>query len=711
MARRTASLHVFVLSAFALAQPLYDLLARGPEFFLLRRSGAVDVSLTVLAFSLVLPGLLLAAEAAAGLLAPAARRMAHGLLVAGLAGLVVLPALGSAGMAAVPLALGVGTLFAIAYARLAPVRLFLTVLTPAVVVFPALFVYRTWGLLAPVEGAWTAGAAPAKQLAPVVMIVLDEMSLSSLVDDRGGIDAEHYPHFARLARDSTWYRNATTVASVTQAAVPALLTGRYHGPEAVADPSIRARNLFTLLAPSHALRVSETYVPYCPPSLCGEARDDGAPWRRRGEMLADLWTLALRSVLPRELWAWLPPIAYESVLLQDAGTDAVHADDRRTGKDDSLADLAYRRTMFSQFVDDVRPSTRPGLHYLHIMLPHEPSVYLPSGTICRGGRRREPWRWPASEEVVATAYARHLLQVAYVDTMLGRLTERLRRAGLWESTLLVVTADHGVSFNPGDFRRALSPTNYCDILRVPLFVKAPHQRAGRVDDRNVESVDVLPTMADLLGVPIPWVVDGGSLADATGLPRPHKTVLGPFAYEEDPLFRNGARFVPPPDLPIVCADVERKRRWLDVTEGAWRPGRARFDAATVGLIGRRLGDVEIGGRSEVTGRLSGPERSWRTPRAEGVLPCVVSGWVVGPDGKAPERTVAVALNGTIWAVARTVPGSGAQASFTAIVPERAFRLGRNDVELFLVSADASPRLEVLPPALGPKARRRGQASP
>ena len=53
--------------------------------------------------------------------------------------------------------------------------------------------------------------------------------------------------------------------------------------------------------------------------------------------------------------------------------------------------------------------------------------------------------------------------------------------------LLIVTADHGVSFRAGHSRRLPDAANLSDIASVPLFIKLPGQTEGRVDDRNVES--------------------------------------------------------------------------------------------------------------------------------------------------------------------------------------------------------------------------------
>jgi hypothetical protein len=60
---------------------------------------------------------------------------------------------------------------------------------------------------------------------PVVMIVFDEFPVASLMDVDGNIDGALFPNFRRLQQDSIWFRNATAVATFTEYAVPALLTG------------------------------------------------------------------------------------------------------------------------------------------------------------------------------------------------------------------------------------------------------------------------------------------------------------------------------------------------------------------------------------------------------------------------------------------------------------------------------------------------------
>jgi arylsulfatase A-like enzyme len=100
-----------------------------------------------------------------------------------------------------------------------------------------------------------------------------------------------------------------------------------------------------------------------------------------------------------------------------------------------------------------------------------------------------------------------------VDDGLLYLVEQLRKLGLYERTAIVVTADHGESlFDHGLWvGHALFLTD--DEIRVPLVVRPGGGRVARpVFDTVVESVDIVPTVMDLLGLPVPTGIEGQSLA-------------------------------------------------------------------------------------------------------------------------------------------------------------------------------------------------------
>jgi arylsulfatase A-like enzyme len=113
-------------------------------------------------------------------------------------------------------------------------------------------------------------------------------------------------------------------------------------------------------------------------------------------------------------------------------------------------------------------------------------------------------------------------QMAHQDYQLGRLIERLKASGEWQNTLLIVAADHSIggSFTDTAIGRLdpLPPRGIATILRpsftrVPLIVNWPgHITGGRRFSDPVSLIDLLPTVLDLTGLPMPDVMQGQSLA-------------------------------------------------------------------------------------------------------------------------------------------------------------------------------------------------------
>jgi arylsulfatase A-like enzyme len=128
-----------------------------------------------------------------------------------------------------------------------------------------------------------------------------------------------------------------------------------------------------------------------------------------------------------------------------------------------------------------------------------------------------------SEAQVAQLEAYYDGQIRYVDDNVGRLLEELKRLGRYDDTLIVLTSDHGDGFYEHGFI-SHSTTPYEELARVPLIVKLPRRRhAGTEVAQQVRLVDVMPTLLDLLGRPIPPDVAGCSLrplwSEGDGSPR------------------------------------------------------------------------------------------------------------------------------------------------------------------------------------------------
>lgn len=169
-------------------------------------------------------------------------------------------------------------------------------------------------------------------------------------------------------------------------------------------------------------------------------------------------------------------------------------------------------------------NSRPFFLFLNYFDPHSP--YFPP----------EPWGNPDVEEGSCsvhnglyedvfrgtrelTSEERETLveqydgEISYMDSGIGRLFENMKRLGLYDSTLIVVTSDHGESFGEHgllEHGRAL----YEELIRAPLLLKYPgkEKKRGVVNDR-VTIVSLMPTILEHVGHPIPETVRFGTLDD------------------------------------------------------------------------------------------------------------------------------------------------------------------------------------------------------
>jgi arylsulfatase A-like enzyme len=90
--------------------------------------------------------------------------------------------------------------------------------------------------------------------------------------------------------------------------------------------------------------------------------------------------------------------------------------------------------------------------------------------------------------------------VRYLDESLGTLFDALRRSGMWDQMLVVVTSDHGEEF--AEHGSLSHTTLYDEVVRVPLLIKWPDSDRGGVENRMpCSAVDLAPTMLDFAGLP------------------------------------------------------------------------------------------------------------------------------------------------------------------------------------------------------------------
>ena len=503
------------------------------------------------------------------------------------------------------------------------------------------------------------------------MVVFDELSTSSLLNEQRLINAFRYPNFAAVARDAHWFRNASTVAERSSRALPAILTGRYTKENVPPTAASYPENLFTWLGGNYELNVFESITNLCPEELCRELIFRETFGERIRTTLLDLRFIYLHLALPTDLTHSLPAVT---------ATMRNFADSKPRTKATSLRESKWqtRDRVFLTFVNRIQPSDSAVLYFLHTLLPHVPWTCLPSGKeygssgLFPHGITRETWGTDEWETV--QGFQRHLLQAQYADGLLGTLLARLREVGLYDRSLIIVAGDHGVSFWPNESRRSVAEKNRADILIVPLFVKLPHQQEAVVSDRNVEIIDIFPTIADVLDAELPWAVDGQSALGPPQSERSQKQMFRKVRQDVEHL-------VFKPGLEELANTVRRKISLFGSGEdprSIYRIGRFRS------LVGRKIEQLAHTGTSDLELKLKN-ERSFQEVDLDGpFIPAHIEGQIIARQ-RSPDRLhLAVAVNGRIEAVTQTYQGPESAWSFTAMVPETVFKAGSNRVEVFVI---------------------------
>jgi hypothetical protein len=465
----------------------------------------------------------------------------------------------------------------------------------------------------------------------VVLIVFDEFGGDILLGPNGRIDAGRYPNFAALARDGTWFRNAQTSYDSTTKAVPLILDGMAPRPGTSPTARDHPNSIFTAFGRrGYRIVSSEEATALCPRRYCpGESAKRPAilPYLKGG-----------------------------------------------------------RAERFGRFVRSIRASRRPTLWVKHALLPHGPWVYLPSGRL---SRPLGPELLPGMQTIPGfyDTYLRHhneqrqLLQLGFADRMLGRVIARLKSQGIYDDTLIAVTADHGFAWKLGvETRRSVSLANVDELGSVPLIVKRPGQTTGKVSPALARTLDVTPTIAGALNVPLGYRADGRS------------------AFSRAVRARRTVRIVKRDFSSVVQLSSRRwrarraavvRRRVRELGSGDWASLFTSYGPKR-GLIGRSVEDVRAASRTRATLSLA---RSFaRVSRARGLVPCQIAGRISG-SGPNTTRDIAVAVNGRIEAVGRSFHLRGESVeSYSVMVPEESLRDGRNRVEVLEVSDDGEMAL-------------------
>ena len=690
-------LHVFALSGLVLAQPVYSWMSAQPQFLVAHGVSGVEVLWIVGLLSVVFPLLLV------GLLLPGrllGRRVFFCLqvfLIALLVGLFGRYAISLPGVWSVLVFGGFALAGGLLYWRLGLFRQVLSWLAVLALALPMYFVITdpVRGLvLSADKAALEAGGIesfPDEDSKPdelVVLVVLDELSLPTLLDEQGRIDRTAFPNFARLAEQSTWYPNAATVHVGTAVSMSSLATGQEPRGDLYQQVTWQHHpdNLFVWL-PSvygHNIEVDEHITHLCPDGICPRNRLAGMIM-----LTLDIGVLAAHAVVPRPRdRASLPPV------------DENWADFLGVGPGMALVDtypLGALRSLIKGELDLDRAAPWPGFletlggmesgfYFKHFILPHNPYEYLYDGSVYERVLAQNSYGMTGGDRAHnVLEFQRHLMQVRYTDRLLGELLDTLHDKELWEQTLLVVLTDHGRSFRQGNHWRILDENNLAEVLNIALFIKYPGQHEGRVDEYAASMIDIAPTVGDVLNRSPGWRIDGVSLADPERPDREAYPVscLGFVGCDE--YYREQTE----PSRLFLLDRNEFGRSRREALH--WKQTHVEFSTA-VGMHVPRVPETRLLGspvtdyhlKDSDTGRvkLFDVEGLAEVSLEEGRLPALAGGYVEGVNLREHESLL-VALNGNLAGVGVVVERGGRQLLGT-LLPSGLFVEGKNDLRVFRV---------------------------
>ena len=661
---------VTALWALGGAQPLLDLLGRNPTFFVAADASDARILVFLAVVLFAVPLVALAALAVSRRLPSPGPQVVRTALLAAGAGLFGL-SLGrrlfgesTAGHLAVAVA-SVG-LVLVADRRWPRVVEAMRYASVAVLVFGGLFLLSPAGALIGQADAEAVEGVEIGRPDDVVMVILDELPTASLLGADGTIARGRFPNFDRLAQSSVWYRNAVSDHSYTTEAVPAILSGQVMEDPPAPTGANYPENLFTLLGDHYRIEAREELTSLCPPDLCAPAGGS------LSQMLSDSWVVFRHQTLPVHWRSSLPPVdqgwgrfANAADTAADPLDEPFEAWTQRQARVTSRT--AYRTEPLETLAVRLGrpPGPAPELRVVHAVMPHLPWEREPGGALYTTSAESDvpvdtEGQWIRNEGAVVSSFQRHLLQVGHVDRLLGDIIDALETSGRWDDTVLVVVADHGVTFDPGSHRRRPNDGTVDEVYRVPLFIRTPDGPRGHVRDDRVHSGDLLPTLVDALDIETDWTFSGASLLDPDGDP-PRGTVYS----------RTGPLEVDPSLEPLLEV-VDRNTGRLPHGED-WRSVAAPGDAGA--LVGTPLADLEP---AEGIGRVTVDDLDvlLTTERDSGFLPVMVESRFEGDD---PPDQILVAVDGIVAGAG--VPQRGAE-TFTTILDPSVLTDGNHAVEVF-----------------------------
>ena len=504
---------------------------------------------------------------------------------------------------------------------------------------------------------------------PVTIVVFDEFHIAALLDRKGSIDDVRFPNFARLAKDAVWFPNAIANYSTTKLSIPTILTGNYIEDVNLPPNTINyPRNILNSFSSIYSISALEQITRLCPEHACSSQASNELP-----KIFSDIRLITLKSILPNFITSELPTL-----------------DGKWAGF--GIKESSKKTTNLDSFLSLIEKEQKAQLNFIHLLTPHIPynslsdgRKYISESTFPPGFIKGSAWI--DNDILIETAYHRYLHQVGYTDFLLGKILNKLQETDNYDESIIVVTADHGVAFVNGNSRRSVGKNaNFKEIYKVPFFIKLPSSKKlaypGTVNPTLVSHLDIVPTIAKLLGTELPFDMQGDSIFD---------------------LAENSLRKIKINKKPVSsAAHIQGFDRlpWQIERFGDRTPFSVmtRIDGLHGDLIGKSISAFAVDAPTESikASLATGPIGPLALPNAfTSFLPVRVQGTMNDSDNYN-SQTVVLALNGKIGAITQTTTWNGVNGYFEAMLPPDYFSTHGNQLSLFLTNIDSQGVVSLIP---------------
>jgi len=340
---------------------------------------------------------------------------------------------------------------------------------------------------------------------PIFLLIFDEFSGLTLQNLKGQLDEIRYPGFAELASNADYFPNALTADYRTSISIPSIASGNLRIKDDKTTGLAPAENLIELF---QAKGTVDAYSTVLSADLMSKQN------KNKISFISDLMTLYIH-ILSHKDWIedkiGVIPQAWE-------GFGVFFT------KDQHQEQVRFLNPHARQFIDWTQHISESGsssqFNFLHFQFPHASYMMTSLGRyvsntvkILNSLVKNEVF--VTSQSILNVLSHIYMQQSEYTDNLVQNFIQALKNNKLFDKSLIIVTTDHGVSYNrKGINRRRLeNEDSWKNIISVPLFIKYPFQKEGDVNSSFVTTLDISSTILKVVGIDSPWKSIGQNLKE------------------------------------------------------------------------------------------------------------------------------------------------------------------------------------------------------